>query len=76
MNRPPNRPTCKHGNTPGRCNDCNRETIRIQNEIRPLENLFWEEHGKNCGDLQHLLVRAYSMGMEHTENKMVSGAGE
>lgn len=35
MNRPPNRPTCKHGNTPGRCDDCNREQIRIEKEVKP-----------------------------------------
>lgn len=65
MTRPPSRPTCKHGNSPGYCSSCQQETLAIREKIKPLVDEFWEHHGQL--ELDHLMVRAYRMGMAVTK---------
>lgn len=60
--RPPNRPTCRHNNTPGRCRECSREEQETKIKLKPLEDEFWENRGKR--DILHLLYRAYHMGVK------------
>lgn len=65
MNRPANRPTCRHGKPiggMGNCKECYAEEIEIKKEIAPLVDEFWENRGQR--DLRHLMFRAYLMGMK------------
>ena len=62
--RPPNRPTCRHENTPGRCKECARESQDIKVRLKPLEDEFWDNRGRH--DILHLLYRAYWLGVEST----------
>ena len=70
-NRPHKRPTCKHGHSIGStygCRECCLESEQIRKAVAPLEELFWKHKGRNSGELDHLLHRAYRMGMKHEEN--------
>lgn len=65
--RPPNRPTCKHGKDMGMCAECQKETAMIKGKVQPLVESYWSSKGRS--DLNHLMYRAYRMGMEHDTDK-------
>lgn len=58
-------PRCEHGNLPEYCRDC---ILRheIYTLVVPLVNEFYERRG-GVRRLEHLLYRAYRMGMRHEE---------
>ena len=61
MNRPPNRPVCKHGIGKGsHCSDCAKEHFEIARQVRPLIAEFWERRDSNL--LEHLFIRAFKIG--------------
>ena len=64
MSRPVSGPVCNHGKSVGGrgCRECKRERVAIMERIRPLVDLFWDNKGKNAGDLEHLMFQAYKMG--------------
>lgn len=59
----PKRPTCEHGDINiDNCRLCHERDNKIDKVIKPLADLFWSEKGRNAGDLNHLLYRAYRAG--------------
>lgn len=64
MERPPDRPKCKHGES-NQCKKCWVEHFAVRKIIIPLVDEFWVNRGNR--DLGELLARAYSMGMKHPE---------
>lgn len=68
MERPPNRPTCKHGNRPGYCGKCQEERKVIAEKIAPLVDAFWENRGRR--DMEGYVVRAFRMGEDHRTERV------
>jgi cytochrome c2 len=66
MKRPGGRPQCEHGRLDfDRCPKCHERDAQAKEAVRPLAANFWEHKGRNAGDLDHLLYRAYRLGMKH-----------
>jgi len=55
------------GNIP--CFKCSKEWVAAAEATKPLKALFWQLQGQNEGDLHHLLIRAYRMGVEAAKQK-------
>ena len=56
-------PTCVHGRVDfGRCHECHKISAEIHLAIRPLVDEFWER--RDSHHLEHLLYRAFIMGMK------------
>ena len=70
------RPKCKHGNPVGNipCRECDKERAAASEATKPLEALFWEHRARNTGQLHHLLIRAYRMGVEAAAKQEGGGA--
>lgn len=67
--RPPSGPRCKHDIPYGSmypCRKCGKENNAIKAKVQPLVDLFWNSRGRNSGDLEDLMYRAYKMGMKAT----------
>ena len=59
-------PECEHGVTIHlRCQQCIDRDRTAREAVKPLVDLYWENRGRNAGDLDHLLFRAYRLGMKH-----------
>lgn len=61
-------PRCEHGNSPGSfrgCPACRERDEEIRKAVQPLADEFWAHRGER--DIEHLLLRAYRMGMKHVE---------
>jgi hypothetical protein len=57
-------PKCEHGYVDAlQCRRCMIQSAEIHKRLRPLVNEFWKSRGQ---DLDHLLYRAYHMGMRHS----------
>jgi hypothetical protein len=63
--RPQSLPVCEHGKRGNNCSECRTRDSRIKATIKPLANEFWEELPKRNANLEHMLFRAYRMGMQH-----------
>lgn len=70
MRRPVSGPRCKHDLPFGvACVECQKETNEIKGKVQPLIDSYWDNKGKNAGNLNHLMYRAYKMGMKHDASK-------
>jgi hypothetical protein len=63
--RPAALPRCEHGGRPGWCIECQRRDDKIRKLVQPLADEFWDHRGAR--DVEHLLLRAYRMGMEERD---------
>ena len=43
--------------------------MQIKLKVAPLVDLFWANKGRNMGGIEHLIFRAYRMGMRHNEEE-------
>ena len=66
--RPASPPRCEHGYYCN-CKECAFRDMQIKLKVAPLVDLFWANKGRNMGDIEHLIFRAYRMGMRHNEEE-------
>ena len=65
-NRPSPLPVCEHGRVDfEQCHECHKISAEIHLAIQPLINEFWSRRDSYL--LEHLLYRAYRMGMARTK---------
>ena len=62
--RPQSLPTCEHGNRTQNCVKCRERDKGIREIVSPLATEFWAELPKRNANLEHMLYRAYRMGMQ------------
>jgi hypothetical protein len=70
MEGPVGLPTCEHGFVFGGskhhsrgCQQCNERDKAIREAVKPMADEFWAYRGQR--EIEHLLYRAYRMGMRH-----------
>ncbi len=75
MERPANRPKCKHGGTPGHCKWCAIEDSAIREAIKPLADEWWTM-GRDETSLERQLRRAYRLGQDATSSSTPNASGD
>lgn len=68
MSRPQSLPKCEHGRFAPNCPDCRMRDKKIAEAVKPLADEFWENARTANRSIEHMLLRAYRMGMGHNED--------
>jgi len=65
MSRPQSLPKCEHGQFAPNCPYCRMRDKKIAEAVQPLADEFWENARTANRSIEHMLLRAYRMGMQH-----------
>jgi len=68
MSRPESLPRCEHGRLAPVCPECRKIDKKIYEDVQPLADEFWENARDANRSIEHMLLRAYRMGMRHSED--------
>ena len=67
--RPQSLPKCEHRRIDvSSCPDCRMRDKKIAEAVQPLADEFWENARTANRSIEHMLLRAYRMGMRHSED--------
>ena len=68
MTRPQSLPRCEHGRLAPDCPECRARDKKISVAVKPLADEFWEHARTANRNIEHILLRAYRMGMQHNDD--------
>jgi len=71
--RPPDRPTCKHGREQ-QCKDCWYENFAIRRLVQPLIDQYWTNRGAT--DIGDQIFKAFKQGMKCDDKEITDLSAE